>query len=206
MTALASLTLQLPRGVKIHEFRGVSFVNSGSSASEDSMNARREPKYLLRVMLLASLLAAFLAASCSQQQVFTPTTIIVPARLNVATIDVAGVYDAVSRYAAESGLAPDPAQTDREKGTLASRRAPCAPSADERHSAWCIFNFTVSPAPDDPMQVAVLVRVRVPSRAEYDPSGAVRQIRIEPTLDRLVTVLRGRYGSAAVVQTDMLTF
>jgi hypothetical protein len=157
-------------------------------------------------LALVSALAALLLAACSPARPVTPATLIVPARLNAATVDLAAVYDAVARYGAGLGLAPDAAQTDRAKGLFVSRRVRCSPNGDERHTAWCVFSFTVGPAPDDPTQVAVGVRVRVPERVEFDPKFALEQIRIEPALDRLVTELRGRFGRAEVRQTDMLQF
>ena len=170
------------------------------------MNRYSRPKYLLRAMQLASLLAAVLAASCTQDHGYTPTTIVIPVRLNVAVVNLAGVYDAVSRYATDNGLVPDPAQSSKEKGTFVSRRVRCAPNGDERQSDWCVFSFGVSPAPDNPLQTSVSVRLQVPDRAEYDPKSVAQQIRIEPTLDGLVRALRSRFGTAAVAQTDFLTF
>lgn len=170
------------------------------------MNTFMRPKVLLRAMQLAGLLAAALTASCSQPKVYTPTMIVIPARLNVAVVDLAGVYNVVSHAAVDRGLAPDLAQSDKAKGTLVSRRVLCAPNGVEHVSAWCIFTFSVIPAVDNPLQTSVLVRVQVPEHAEYDPKSAAQQIRIESTLDGLVTALRARFGTASVVQTDILTF
>jgi hypothetical protein len=157
-------------------------------------------------LALVSALAALLLAGCSQVRPATPVTLLVPLRLNVATVDAAAVYDAAARYFAGLGLAPDAAQTGLAKAIFVSRRVRCSPNGEERHTAWCVFSFTVGPAPGDPTQVSVGVRVRVPERVEFDPKLALDQIRIEPALDRLVTELRGRFGRAEVVQTDTLQF
>ena len=150
-------------------------------------------------------LAALLLA-CSAQPVSTPMTLELPSRLAVASTDVAGVYDAVAAYAADVALPADAGQTAKARGTYVSQRVRCAPNGDERHTAWCVFRFTVTPAPDNPLQTSVLMKVSIPERVDYDPQVALRQIPIEPTLDRLVTRLSDRFGGATVAQTEPLTF
>lgn len=151
-------------------------------------------------------LAALLLACSAEQPVSTPMTLELPSRLAVTGTDLGGVYDAVAAYAADVGLPADAGQTAKARGTYVSQRVRCAPNGSERHTAWCVFRFTVTPAPNNALQTAVLVKVNVPERVAYDPQAALRQIPIEPTLDRLATRLSDRFGGATVAQTEALTF
>ena len=151
-------------------------------------------------------LAAVTMAGCSQPRPETPTTLVVPVRLAVATQDVAGVYDTVARYVADTGLVPDTSRTGRAQAIFTSRPARCSPNGDERRTASCVFSFALAQPPENPDTVAVTVRVRVVERVPFDPKRAEEQIRIEAALDELVTVLRDRFGRADVVLTDALRF
>ncbi len=163
-----------------------------------------QPKAMIAALALAMGLA--LVAGCSQPRPVAPSTLIVPKRIDVTTIDLGGVYDAAAAYANGVGLTPDTAQSNREQGRLVTQSAVCAPNGDQRHTARCVFSFLIAPAPDNPTAVAVQVRVRAAERVPFDPNAVAQQVRVEATLDQLVTALRGRFGTASVVQTDMLEF
>ncbi len=173
------------------------------------MMARTARTGLGRGLALGSLLALILlAAGCahSSGRPSAPVSLLVPSRLTVATVDVAGVYDTVARYIADVGLLPDPQHTAKPKAMFVSKPKRCSPNGDERHTGMCVFTLQVGPAPENPTRVAVSVRVHVPERVEFDPKAALDQIRIEATLDRLVTELRNRFGTAEVAQSDTLQF
>jgi hypothetical protein len=105
----------------------------------------------------------------------------------------------------------DPGYSFKVNGTWTSQRVRCAPNGSERHTALCVFRFTVAPVPDfnapPPPQVTLSVKVSIPQKVAYDPQMALQQIRIEGTLDQITGKLSARYfGDVKVSQTEPLTF
>lgn len=164
----------------------------------------RWPAKVAGAAFAAALVALMLA--CSSERPSTPMTLTLPSRLTVSATDAGSVFDAVSGFAADAGLAPDAANTAKARGVFTSQKVRCAPGGNERHSAWCVFRFTAAPAQGNATQTEVSVKVIVVERVPYDPQAALRQVSIEPTLDRLVTQFTRRFGAAAVAQTELLTF
>jgi hypothetical protein len=148
-----------------------------------------------------------LLAGCSQQErPEAPATMVVPAQLGVNTVDIAAVSATVGQYMSDAGLKADRGRSDLAKGVFVSQRVRCSPNAEERHVAMCVFTANIAPSTSNPTQVAVELRVRTGDLVKFDPKQAGDQIRIEPTLDRMVTVLRAKFGLAEVTQTTSLTF
>jgi hypothetical protein len=173
---------------------------------EDTLSQRRLA--LLRAIpwFLASAAVTLALLACSEQRPSTPATLMIPTRIGITTTDLGGVYDAVAAYAADAGFPANPSQSSKAQGTLVSQRVRCSPNGDERHTAWCVFRFAVAPMPNNILQTAVTIRVDVPERVDYDATLALHQVRIEPTLDKLVAALTARFPDASVAQTDPLVF
>src|SRR5579863_9632105 len=128
----------------------------------------RNAPWIAKVGLGITAALVLLLAACSEEPPSAPLTLIVPSRIAVNWVDVGGVYDAVAAYAQDGGLPIDPSQSAKATATYTSQRVRCAPNGSDRHTAWCIFRFTVTPAPDNPQQTAVNVKVVVPERVDYD--------------------------------------
>jgi len=167
---------------------------------------------LLRLTLRGALLLAVAGlAACSQEKPETTlTTILIPNQWTVVAHNSSDVYDFVSGMAADAGLTLDPGNSFKVNGTLTSKRVLCSPNGQERHTAWCVFKMTVSPAPDfnapPPPQVMLRVKIDVPERVAYDKDKALQQVRIEPVLDAFANKLAVRFGAAQVSGNGQLTF
>jgi hypothetical protein len=160
-----------------------------------------------RVFTLISTVTAFLLlAGCSSERPSGVSTLVVPARIGVQGVDLAGVYQTVTQYFADAGVKMDAGKSDVHTGSWVSQPLRCSPSGDQRHVVQCVMSATVAPSTENPAQVAVDVKVRVGKEMEYDPNQAGNQVSIEPTLDRIVTALRAKYGIADVTRTDSLVF
>jgi len=159
-------------------------------------------------LLAALLLAALAPPGCMKKTVppGTPMTLTIPSRVNVVTVDLAGVYDVMANYMGTQGLKRNKDASNSKRGLWTSDPVRCQPSGDERNVAMCTFSVQVDPGAGGVASTIVNLHVRVGDHMRYDPNLLREQITIESVMDRVVTELRSRYQQADVLATDPLQF